>query len=46
MLGCVLAALDPSCALSLFVQAGGSEWQYRGCVCHPRPSEVFPLQVR
>jgi len=38
------SVVDSNSALSLYVQAGGSEWEYRGCVCIPRPSEVFPLQ--
>eukprot|EP00240_Pyramimonas_obovata_P006765 CAMPEP_0118937992 /NCGR_PEP_ID=MMETSP1169-20130426/24479_1 /TAXON_ID=36882 /ORGANISM="Pyramimonas obovata, Strain CCMP722" /LENGTH=172 /DNA_ID=CAMNT_0006881801 /DNA_START=171 /DNA_END=689 /DNA_ORIENTATION=+ len=38
------SGLDANSALSLYVQAGGSEWMYRGCVCSLRPSETFPLQ--
>lgn len=38
------SVVDGNSALSLYVQAGGSPWEYRGCVCLPRPSEVFPLQ--
>jgi ribulose-phosphate 3-epimerase len=36
--------LDDSQALALYVQAGNSEWEYRGCVSNGSPSEVFPLQ--
>eukprot|EP00242_Pyramimonas_sp_CCMP2087_P016583 CAMPEP_0198204714 /NCGR_PEP_ID=MMETSP1445-20131203/8163_1 /TAXON_ID=36898 /ORGANISM="Pyramimonas sp., Strain CCMP2087" /LENGTH=187 /DNA_ID=CAMNT_0043876725 /DNA_START=285 /DNA_END=848 /DNA_ORIENTATION=- len=36
--------LEANSALSLYVQAGGSEWMYRGCVCSLRPSETFPIQ--
>jgi hypothetical protein len=28
----------------LYVQAGNSTWEYRGCVSNTSPSEVFPLQ--
>lgn len=36
--------LDASSALALYVQAGDSPWEYRGCVSNANPSEVFPLQ--
>jgi hypothetical protein len=36
--------LDASQALALYVQAGNSAWEYRGCVSNGAPSEVFPLQ--
>lgn len=36
--------LDNNSALVLYVQAGSSPWEYRGCVSNASPSEVFPLQ--
>lgn len=36
--------LDNNSALVLYVQAGNSTWEYRGCVSNASPSEVFPLQ--
>ena len=36
--------LDAHSALALYVQAGTSAWEYRGCVSNVSPSEVFPLQ--
>ena len=36
--------LDGNSALALYVQAGNSPWEYRGCVSNASPSEVFPLQ--
>jgi len=35
--------LDNNSALVLYVQAGNSPWEYRGCVSNVQPSEVFPL---
>ena len=35
--------LDNNSALALYVQAGNSPWEYRGCVSNVQPSEVFPL---
>lgn len=28
----------------MHVQAGASEWEYRGALCNDTPSDVFPLQ--
>lgn len=36
--------LDNNSALVLYVQAGSSNWNYRGSVSNATPSEVFPLQ--
>lgn len=38
------AVLPPDAALTVHVQAGTSEWEYRGALCNDTPSDVFPLQ--
>ena len=36
--------LDDNSALALYVQAGTSDWEYRGCVRNALPSEVFSMK--